>query len=125
MLQLLHIYLVTAPSAPPSNPYVTPNNSTSFTFSWGLPPADKINGNIRRYVIEVTELETQSLSQHLATNTQVTLQSLHPHYTYVCCVAAETVDIGPYTRNITVQLPEDGEILILLSLLTNNNCKRV
>jgi len=83
-----------------------------------------ISGNIWRYVIEVTELETQSLSKYLATNTQVTLQSLHPHYTYVCRIAAETVDIGPYTRNITVQLPEDGQILILLSLLTNN-CKRV
>ena len=124
MLQLLHVYLVTAPSAPPSNPYFTPNNSTSFKFSLGLPPVDKINGNIQRYVIEVTELETQSLSQYLATNTPVKLQSLHPHYTYVCRVAAETVDTGPYTRNITVQLPEDGEILILLSLLTNN-CKRV
>jgi len=121
MLQLLYVHLVTAPTAPPSNPYVTPNNSTSFTFSWGLPPADKINGNIRHYIIEITEHETQSMSQYQATSTEITLQSLHPHYTYMCRVAAETVGIGPYTSNITVQLPEDGEILILLSVLTNDS----
>ena len=118
---LLYDHLVTAPTAPPSNPYVTPNNSTSFTFSWGLPPADKINGIIRHYIIEITEHETQSMSQYQATSTEITLQSLHPHYTYMCRVAAETVGIGPYTSNITVQLPEDGEILILLSVLSSNS----
>ena len=115
----MFISIVTAPTAPPSNPHVAPNNSTSLTFSWSPPPADKINGNIRRYVTEITEHETQSTSQYLSTTTAVTLHYLHPHYSYVCRVAAETIGIGPYTSNVTVQLPEDGKILALLT----HNCK--
>ena len=58
----------------------------------------------------MTVRETASESQEQPTNTQVTLQSLHPYYTYTCRVAAVTTGRGPYTGNLTIQLPEDGKI---------------
>ena len=85
-------------------------NSTTLTLSWDPPPFDQINGYIRHYIVVVTERETASEFQEQPTNTQVTLQSLHPYYTYTCRVAAVTTGPGPYTGNLTIQLPEDGKI---------------
>ena len=53
-------------------------------------------------------------NQVLSNDTQVTLQSLHPYYTYTCHVAAVTTGSGPYTGNLTVKLPEDGELNVLI-----------
>jgi len=101
----------TAPTAPPGNFSVTAINSRTITLSWNPPPFDQINGLLRHYVISFTQNETASESQVLSTYTQVTLQSLHPYYTYTCRVAAVTTGSGPYTGNLTVRLPEDGELL--------------
>ena len=92
------------------------------TLSWDLPPFDQINGHVRHYIVVVTERETASEFQEQPTNTQVTIQSLHPYYTYICRVAAVTTGPGPYTGNLTIQLPEDGKIslnnIIILMYLT-------
>ena len=40
--------------------------------------------------------------------TEATIQSLHPFSTYIISVAAETVDVGPFTEGFVVRLPEDG-----------------
>ena len=102
-------FLPSVPSAPPRNLSVISVNSTTMMLSWDPPPFDQINGYIRHYVITVTELETILEFQEEPTNTQVTLQSLHPYYTYTCRVAAVTTGPGPYTGNVTIQLPEDGK----------------
>ena len=102
-------FLPSVPSAPPRNLSVISVNSTTMTLSWDPPPFDQINGYIRHYVVTVTELETILEFQEEPTNTQVTLQSLHPYYTYTCRVAAVTTGPGPYTGNVTIQLPEDGK----------------
>jgi len=99
-----------APTAPPDNFSVISINSTTITLSWDRPPFDQINGLLRHYVIDCTEHETASESRVLSNYTQVTLQSLHPYYTYTCHVAAVTTGSGPYTGNLTVKLPEDGEL---------------
>ena len=102
--------LCTAPSAPPRNLSVISMSSTTITLSWDPPLSDQTNGYIRHYVVTVTEHETASEFQGQSNYTQVTLQSLHPFYTYTCHVAAVTTGPGPYTGNITIQLPEDGKI---------------
>jgi len=89
-------------------------NSTTLTLSWDRPPFDQINGLLRHYVIDCTEHETASEFRILSNDTQVTLQSLHPYYTYTCRVAAVTTGSGPYTGNLTVKLPEDGELNVLI-----------
>ena len=101
--------LSSVPSAPPHNLSVISVNSTTLTLSWDPPSSDQINGYIRHYTVVVTERETASEFQEQPTNTQVTIQSLHPYYTYTCRVAAVTTGSGPYTGNLTIQLPEDGK----------------
>ena len=103
-----------APTAAPSNFTLISRNSTTITISWDPPPFDKINGYIQHYVIAVTEHETVAEFQEQSNYTQATLQSLHPYYTYTCRVAAVTTGPGPYTENITIQLPEDCEICFSL-----------
>ena len=46
--------------------------------------------------------------QQISNTTEATIQSLHPFSTYIIAVAAETVDVGPFTDNTVVRLPEDG-----------------
>ena len=104
------VFLLSVPSAPPRNLSVISMNSTTLTLSWDPPPFHQINGYIRHYIVVVTEHETTSEFQEQPTNTQVTIQSLHPYYTYACRVAAVTTGPGPYTGNLTIQLPEDGKI---------------
>ena len=50
-----------------------------------------------------------------STNTEITLQNLHPFYQYSCSVAAETVALGPSTPVLTIEMPEDGNLLDKLS----------
>ena len=57
----------------------------------------------------MTVHKTASEFQEQSNHTQVTLQPLHPYYTYTCRVAAVTTATGPYTGNFTIQLPEDGK----------------
>ena len=80
------------------------------TLSWDPPPFDQINGHIRLYIVVVTERETASEFQVQSNYTRVTLQSLHPYYNYTCRVAVVTTGSGPYSGNLTIQLPEDGKI---------------
>ena len=84
-------------------------SSTTITLSWDPPPSDQINGYIRHYVITVTESETALEFEEQSNYTQVTVQSLHPYYTYTCRVAAVTTGPGPYIGNLTIQSPEDGK----------------
>lgn len=81
-----------------------------------MPPSiESQNGVIQRYVVKVTEEETSTVMLHYANATQVTVEDLHPYYTYTCAVAAETVDVGPYSANIIIQLDEDSmEIKIIM-----------
>ena len=93
-------------------------NSKSITLSWDPPTSDQTNGYIRHYVVAVTEYDTTLAFQEQSNYTLVTLQSLHPYYTYTCRVAAVTTGAGPYTGNITVQLPEDGKTTDIFIILT-------
>ena len=46
--------------------------------------------------------------QQTSNTTEATIQSLQPFSNYIIAVAAETVDVGPFTEGIVVRLPEDG-----------------
>jgi len=82
--------------------------SNSLTLSWEPPAVESQNGVIRQYVIRITEEETSAVMLHYANSVQVMVEDLHPYYTYTCSVAAETVEVGPYSTNVTVQLDEDS-----------------
>lgn len=98
------------PSASPSTLSTTSVTSESFTLMWQPPPFEETNGIIRNYVIRVTEVNTGQTFTETSNTTQVILVGLHPFYIYECQVAAETVGLGPYSTQITVQLDEEGNV---------------
>lgn len=98
------------PIAPPQE--VTADEVTSYylTLTWNPPPIEETNGMIRYYRIRVSEIETGTSMFMTSNETEITISDLHPYYTYECNVAAFTIDLGPYSNAITVQLLEEGQL---------------
>ena len=44
----------------------------------------------------------------MSTSLSLSLQSLHPSYTYRCRIAAYTVGLGPYSPPIDIVTDEEG-----------------
>jgi len=81
---------------------------------WEPPPPENQNGNITHYVINasVVAVDSPEIFQRLSDSTTLTVNDLIPFTTYLLIVAASTsVGIGPFTPILTVQTPEDGELI--------------
>lgn len=76
---------------------------------WESPAFEATNGVIQQYVVQVVELDTGRQFMVSTNTTEVTLEDLHPYYTYSSRVAAETIAVGPFSTPLTIQLSEDGE----------------
>ena len=90
----------------------TPVDSRTIELTWQPPPSDELNGVIRQYVVNVTDLATKE--QHIFTTMEMSMrvEMLHPFYSYLCSVAAETsVGQGPYSTRI-VHLPADSKLRV-------------
>ena len=61
------------------------------------------------YIINVTEVDTGAQFQYSSSNTQYTLRSLHPYYTYEFVIEAVTVAPGPPTSAFSIQTSQDGK----------------
>ena len=102
-----------APTAPPENLIATPLDSTTLHITWQPPVEGERNGIIRRYVINITELNSGNEYQLENSSTEITIQDLHPFYRYSYSVAAETVALGPSTSASIIEMPEDGKLIKL------------
>lgn len=100
--------ILTAPTGPPQYLAVARKTSTSFTLTWQPPLPSQQNGAIQRYTIMVTEQETNQSLEFTTNDTNLTVQSIHPHYNYESIVRAENILPGPYSERIFTQLDEDG-----------------
>ncbi len=98
----------TVPSATPTNVSGSVINSTALRLTWESPPVDQLNGILRGYVVNVTEVETGRKFQYSTDTPEIVLSSLHPSYTYVCVVAAVTVGNGLFSLNVTIRTEEAG-----------------
>ena len=107
-----------APSAPPEDLIAANVSSTSFVLSWTPPPISQQNGVITKYTVNITEVDTDSLTVLSSTNTSLLVPSLHPYYTYECVVSAYTVDNGPYSEVLTVTTSEDGMSHLISCILS-------
>ena len=108
-MYLLVCVLATAPTATAEDLFVVVAGPTTVQLEWLEPRAEDTNGLIRAYVVNITELETgTSWQQRIEDDTDALIESLHPFYSYSLSVAAETVDLGPFTLPTTVEMPEDG-----------------
>ena len=99
-----------------------PLSSTAISLTWMPPPLSSQNGIIREYTINITELETGEVFQHVSTTTSITVTILHPYYSYSCTVSAFTVAMGPYTEAVTVVTLEDSKPTTLLLHLIKSAC---
>ena len=107
----MHAFLwlhFSAPTSPPTNLTVAEFTSDSISLSWNPPPFEEQNGLIRQYFVTITRNDTGMSFQQTSNTTETAIQSLHPFSTYTIAVAAETVDVGPFTEGVVVRLPEDG-----------------
>ena len=84
--------------------------ATSLTLTWQPPSFESSNGVIQRYIIQIDEVDTGRMLTATSNTTEVTIENLHPFYSYICRTAAETIAVGPYSTPITVQLNEDGKL---------------
>ena len=87
-------------------------DSRTLRLTWQPPNNNSRNGIIQRYYINITELNTQSSFVVETISESVVVYDLHPYYRYSCIVAAETVELGPFSVPVTIQLPEDGMCMI-------------
>ena len=94
------------PGSHPQNPTAVSPTPTSILITWNAP--DDPNGEIDGYRIYVTEAETGREIMEVSSVTQITIEGLHPFYTYHCLIVAFTVGDGPNV-SVSVVTQEDGE----------------
>ena len=101
-ISAVHVLIVfpTAPTAAPTHVRVTSFDSTSISLAWEPPPFSDRNGDIVMYHITVTEQESETVSEYTSTSKNYTLTFLHPYYNYNISIAAETVEVGPFTSGL-------------------------
>lgn len=92
----------------PANLSAITQDSSTILLSWDE-PSGRHNGIIQEYRVNITEVETGRMFQHVSTTTSLTVMNLHPDYTYNWIVAAFTVAEGPYSNIMSITTPEDGE----------------
>jgi len=83
-----------------------------------LPPLQGVNGIIRHFSLKIWEKNTTAkaftfLNEHLVFSSPYLVNDLHPFYSYSAVIAAETVDLGPYSEEILWRMPEDGNRLLI------------
>lgn len=105
---MLCIICTAVPSGPPRSISAEPTDHSTLVLRWQPPLSEERNGIIRLYIINVTELESGTVEQHVSIQQTITISSLHPYYVYQYSVAAQTVALGPFSEPALVQMPEAG-----------------
>ena len=85
--------------------------SDSVSLSWSPPPFEDQNGIIQQYILVFTHNQTGYIFEVSSDDTSINVSGLTPFTTYICAVAAQTIPgTGPYTAEITFDLPEGGKL---------------
>ena len=106
-----HTELTFSSSAPsqPRNFQPSSVSSTNVTLNWDAP--EHLNGNIRRYIIVVSETNTGrnfTVDHHQIQHLYFTVGNLHPHYTYKFSIRAFTITSGPPSKTLNVTMEQDS-----------------
>ena len=98
----------------PRNLAAITNSSSAVHLTWQPPILEQQNGIIIRYVVNVTTLESAEQFQLVSVLNQLTVHSLHPHWTYIFIISGETsVGAGPPSLAVTATTLEDGNAVII------------
>ena len=103
------MYNIIAPTAAPLQVRVSSFDAVSISLVWEPPPFSDRNGEIVQYHIRITEQESHSQFPYSTQQQQYTLSNLHPYYTYLISIAAETVEIGPFSSDLQQRTGESGK----------------
>ena len=115
-ITLIFDFCLSVPSAPPIMALTSLITSNGFTISWNPPGYNDQNGVIIYYSVSVVEVETGSIFQYISYTTTLTIQPLHPSYTYQYRIAAYTIGLGPYSDPINITTAEEGKPLCPLNV---------
>ena len=108
---LNHVSFVSSvPTATPMSVEVAVFNSSALSISWRPPPISQQNGIIQGYTVHLLEDITgnERVIDTGGPHTEIFITSLHPHYVYNLRVAAQTIDVGPYSTPTVIQMDEDS-----------------
>ena len=107
----LSLKLFIAPTGPPQDVQVSVINSRQINVTWSGTIAEYTNGIIRHFVINVTQ-DTGDVQQLTISSQQLyhVVRNLQPHTNYSISVAAVTIDRGPFSSEIHVEMPESGRV---------------
>ena len=97
------------PSGTPTNVQGVAISSTSIRLTWEPPQPGDQNGVLQAYNITITEVVTGRIMsfQEGGMDSILTVNTLHPYYTYQCSISAETIGPGP-AANISVTTHQGG-----------------
>ena len=112
LYKILLCLLIVAPSIAPVISTGSSVDSRTVVIQWDAPSAEHHNGIIRRYIVNITILETGDTWTDSFSGTTAIIGSLIPSFTYRFRVTAYTVAAGPYSTVITIKMPEDGMLLV-------------
>ena len=106
--------LPTAPSDSPIAVNATVIDSNTIYLSWLPPLSEYQNGIIRKYFVMVINTVTGEIMVQNTTEVFTTISRLHPFYIYRLSVAGFTTEVGPFSEELLIRLPEDGKTKITL-----------
>ena len=90
------------PSGAPLNFLLQAVDAFTLSMMWDPPSVEHRNGVILHYIVNITD------TPHFLSVDTSSIITLHPDYTYVCSIAAETSEgHGPYQTEI-IRMPEAG-----------------
>ena len=89
----------------------TANGSSSLMVAWLDIPFPEANGVIWYYAINITVLDSSENIYEETDETMLELSELHPFYTYIISVAGFTIGYGPFSPEVSLTLPQDGNYM--------------
>lgn len=101
-----------APTGPPENIQATAE-ARSLTVTWSPPISMFQNGIIRKYKLNLIEVETSTQYLEEFVETRAVFVGKHPFYRYLFNISAVTVAPGPFSTESIVRLQEAGNTLAI------------
>ena len=114
-----HSEYCAAPTGPPRYVEVLVINSKSINITWSSVLDEDTNGIVRSFVINVTDNEQTRQVTVSARHLYHNIRSLRPYTNYSISLAAATVDTGPFSSEVMVEMPEDGMVTPVLVISVN------
>ena len=113
------------PSGVPRDLVAVVISSSAVNLSWQPLLPEQKNGRIIQYVVNVTSVETGEGFELVSMLNRLTVNSLHPHWTYIFTISGETsVGVGPPSLAVTATALEDGKVILyIINVKQRESCR--